>query len=373
MDFATFLAPLSSDAPSGEAVREDPRFDEIVSLIEPASRSQRLASGGDRVDWHEVFDRAAALAHAGRDLRLLVVVVRATFNLEGLSGLETGFKLLTDTLDGFWKDLHPKLRARDDPRDAAIGRVSAVKQLENDDNGLLGDLKLNVVLAPRGLGPVTGLDLAGAAISEFEALNEAPSGLGQKEKARIAASHEELVKRVTAATRALAMEAPEQAAGISAALAAALQALQALSAKLSEKVEAKNGASIGFPELEQLLTRMRTTIARAEEAAANTQKTEITSEAADIAAASSAPGTAAPPAAAHGGIHSRAEVEHCLAQIIEFYERTEPSSPIPHLARRMRRMVPMDFLELMAEIAPSGMKEFRSVAGFSDEKAKTEK
>ena len=52
--------------------------------------------------------------------------------------------------------------------------------------------------------------------------------------------------------------------------------------------------------------------------------------------------------------------------IIDFYERTEPSSPIPHLARRMRKMVPMNFLQLMEEIAPSGMKEFKNVAGVDD-------
>ncbi len=42
----------------------------------------------------------------------------------------------------------------------------------------------------------------------------------------------------------------------------------------------------------------------------------------------------------------------CLDLIIAFYDRAEPSSPIPHLARRIRRMVPMDFLELMEDLAP---------------------
>ena len=77
-----------------------------------------------------------------------------------------------------------------------------------------------------------------------------------------------------------------------------------------------------------------------------------------------------PPPAATGGIpgavNSRRDVERCLDMIIDFYERTEPSSPIPHLARRMRKMVPMNFLQLMEEIAPSGMKEFKNVAGVDD-------
>ena len=59
---------------------------------------------------------------------------------------------------------------------------------------------------------------------------------------------------------------------------------------------------------------------------------------------------------------------HCLDRIIDFYDRTEPASPVPFLARRMRRMVPMDFLELMEDLAPSGLKEFRPLAGVPDTK-----
>ena len=68
-------------------------------------------------------------------------------------------------------------------------------------------------------------------------------------------------------------------------------------------------------------------------------------------------------------VNSRQDVERCLDMIIDFYERTEPSSPIPHLAQRMRKMVPMNFVQLMEEIAPSGMKEFRNLAGSIDAKS----
>ena len=64
----------------------------------------------------------------------------------------------------------------------------------------------------------------------------------------------------------------------------------------------------------------------------------------------------------------RAEVIACLDRIIEFYDRTEPASPVPYLARRMRRMVPMDFLRLMEDLAPSGIKEFRQLAGLTDDR-----
>ena len=86
-------------------------------------------------------------------------------------------------------------------------------------------------------------------------------------------------------------------------------------------------------------------------------------------AAAAAPAPAAAPALP-GQVNSRRDVERMLDLIIDFYERTEPSSPIPHLARRMRKMVSMNFMQLMEEIAPSGLKEFRNVAGVFDEKNK---
>jgi type VI secretion system protein ImpA len=82
--------------------------------------------------------------------------------------------------------------------------------------------------------------------------------------------------------------------------------------------------------------------------------------------------TAAQPVALPGAIASRADVERMLDRIIEFYEATEPASPIPILARRMRRLVPMSFLQLMEELAPGGLKEIRTLAGADGDKKRQE-
>ncbi len=72
-------------------------------------------------------------------------------------------------------------------------------------------------------------------------------------------------------------------------------------------------------------------------------------------------------------INSREEVVKCLDLVVAFYDRTEPSSPIPHLARRVRKMVHMDFVELMEDLAPSGLKEFRLLAGMPEGKKPPQK
>ena len=130
-----------------------------------------------------------------------------------------------------------------------------------------------------------------------------------------------------------------------------------------------------FPETLDFLARAQKTLETSMSDMEDTTGTNPQPDATSVASAPASSSAARPTAASTNGslpvtISSRSDVEKCLEGIIAFYEGTEPSSPIPHLARRMRRMVPMDFLELMEEIAPSGMKEFRSVAGVDEAKKK---
>ena len=374
MDFTSLLETVSDDAPSGIELRNDSRFHAIERLLEPAARESRLNDDGTLnqsapdVDWSDVLNQAMELAAEGRDLRLLVIIVRAAAATEDFEGLAQGLDLLTQSIEGFWDSLHPDLRDRDDAKVAALPRINALKQLENDDNGLLGDLKFSILLNMRGLGAIAGLDLAEAALSDFEFLSRAPSGLNEAEKAALAEGHTQKVNRVNAACRALAAEQTEQAAATIAAIASCEQAIEALCTQFAESGDFSGEQALLLPELSEFLTQVRTTF----EAGVSAMSDEGTDPAADHEAAAGADGSGSGQTAVSGNgaagsvpgaINSRRDVERSLDAIIGFYERTEPSSPIPHLARRMRRMVSMDFLELMEEIAPSGLKEFSSVAG----------
>lgn len=376
MDVAPFLVPLDGAAPSGLELRNEPRFHALERVLEPAGRERRREDDGTirasaDVNWQEVLTVATDLAGTGRDLRLLVVVTRALSSLEGFSGLARGFDLLTQSIDDYWDTIHPELRDRPDPSDAALRRVNALKQIENDDNGLLGDLQMGAVLTPRGIGPVQGEDLAAASLTEFEALNEAPSGLSEAEREKIRAAHVARVNRVTAACRALAAEEPERAAELIEGVATADAARRALEAKFNEKAGFANGMGLQLSGLGTFLARVKTTLQRlAVVEGGSVPADEAPPE--DVRPAAPATPTAPPAAPARGlsgSVTSRAEVERALDMIIAFYEATEPSSPLPHFARRLRKMVPMNFVQLMEEIAPSGLKEFRSLAG-TDDKAK---
>lgn len=369
MELASFQTEIDSKAPSGIDLRNEPEFHALERMLDPAARTTRV-SGSDAptaadVDWTAVFDATVLLAQKGRDLRVLVVAVRALTNIDGLAGLTKGLDLMTSTLTDHWDTLHPLLRERDDPKDAALRRINCLKQLENDDNGLLGDLEMNPILTVPGIGAITGQNLCDAALTEFEAMNDAPSGLNGKERERLRAAHETNKNRVTSACRAVAAEQADLADTLKKDVVAAARALATLQSTFSDKAGLSNGTGLTFPELAEFLKRAQTMM----EAGMTT--TETTASAPVRQSSAAAPTTAPSPAkAASGEIQSRSDVEYYLGQIVAFYERTEPSSPIPHLARRVQRMVNMDFMELMSEVAPSGMKEFRNAAGVQDEKGK---
>lgn len=381
MELDGFLAALPGPNPSGVDLRNESRFHAIERLLEPAARSARAEAeassgpGGVAIDWGEVLSQASDLATMGRDLRLLVFVVRALAGDRGFAGLAEGLDLLSANLDTWWDSIHPVLRESPSRREAATRRISALMQLQNSDNGLLCDLEFGVVLRLRGLGLFTGADLAAGAVNRATFVSEAPSGLGEKEMAALIARHEARVGRVATACKAMSAEQPEELAGLVAGLGAARTALGVLEDRINARVE-DNGIRVLFPQLSTLLHRIEQTLRSGHAAAAGlAQGVPAMPDAAPASPAAAAAASQVAPIAANGAgipgrISSRDEVERCLDLIIDFYERTEPSSPIPHLARRVRKMVPMNFMQLMEEIAPSGMKEFRNAAGVLDDRTK---
>ncbi|WP_201413364.1 type VI secretion system protein TssA [Mesorhizobium sp. J8] len=387
IDLALWLNPLNGENPSGEDLRNDPAFHELERLTEPQLKvvhdgNGKPTSQSSPVDWAAVLERAEELRSRGRDLRLLVIVVRALAGEEGLAGLAQGLTLIARTFDQHWDTMHPALRANAPPRDAALRRINALLDLQNAQEGLLANLRGTVFFSPRQVGPISGRDLEQGALDERVMLQEAASGLNAAEKAALASAHNQLLNRVRAGCAAQIDQAGEAMISLLADARAAIAALDAVDAALNARIEG-HGATV--PELKKFLQRLLTTLERNSGAGATAN-----------GAAKPAPQAAAEPATparnGHGAetmasvaspveasaglperINSRDEVVKCLDLVVAFYDRTEPSSPIPHLARRVRRMVHMDFVELMEDLAPSGLKEFRLLAGVADPKKPAQK
>lgn len=387
IDLALWLNPLNGANPSGEDLRNDPAFHELERLTEAqlkvAHDGNKASQSTIPVDWAAVLEKAEELRLHGRDLRLLVIITRALANEERLAGLAQGLTLIARTFEQYWDTMHPALRTGATPRDAALRRINSLLDLQNSQEGLLANLRQTVFFSPRAIGPISGRDLEQAALDERVMLQEAASGLSVAEKAALTSAHNQLLNRVRTGCTAQIDQAADTMTSLLADAHAAIAALDAVDAALNARIDG-HGATV--PELKKFLQRLLTTLER------NSNAGAAANGAATTAPQSAQPTSTAQPASTparngHGAetmasvgspvdastglpdrISSRDEVVKCLDLVVAFYDRTEPSSPIPHLARRVRRMVHMDFVELMEDLAPSGLKEFRQLAGVPDPK-----
>jgi len=55
-----------------------------------------------------------------------------------------------------------------------------------------------------------------------------------------------------------------------------------------------------------------------------------------------------------------------LDAVADFFRHNEPSSPVPLLLDRAKRLVSKDFLEVLADIAPEALGVARAAGGLKD-------
>ena len=116
-------------------------------------------------------------------------------------------------------------------------------------------------------------------------------------------------------------------------------------------------ATPGFEPLISLLTKMgqalRSQLASHPEGAGTTPGMDATDDAAGGVSIG-------------GVVKSRQDVVRVLDAAADFIRRTEPSSPIPMLLARAKRLVSKDFLEVLADIAPDAVAQARAAGGLKD-------
>ena len=67
-----------------------------------------------------------------------------------------------------------------------------------------------------------------------------------------------------------------------------------------------------------------------------------------------------------GEILTREDAMRVLDKVIDYFNRNEPSSPVPILLRRARRLVSKNFMEILKDLAPDGLKDAEKIRGGED-------
>jgi type VI secretion system protein ImpA len=332
IDPASLLVEVAPDAPCGNNLEYDSDFLALdrAARTTPQERAVGPNPQLEEPNWAQIVAQASQLFARTKDLRIASLLTRALLRAHGLPGLRTGMAVMRGLVEQHWDQVHPQLEAEND-NDPTM-RINALREL-NDRRGMLIALRATPLVRVVGIGTFSLRDLDQA---------EQPGAAGEQalELAKIEAAFAncDLAQLKAAADDVAAVSAD----------------LRALAGRVTDKVGAQR--ALNFEELSALLEQMERVLV-----------TRLASRNLEVPGPIRPRDLGAPvssqPAAATGEIASRADVQRILEQVCAYYERNEPSSPVPLLLRRAQRLSSMSFMDIVRDLAPSGAAEVETIRG----------
>lgn len=281
-------------------------------------------------DWPRVVRTVPGFLLRSKDLALSVLLCRALTKLDGVSGAAVGLQCLSGLTQRYWDRMHPRLDP-DDDNDPTL-RLNLLEELAGPQ-GLAGMIETHVVLRDPYVGPVTLRALMRSLTHSHQEGDPTP------EHARALLSPD-LQTRLTGAAGAAAgylnqlRHSLMDKVGDSAPVFAPLPTLfREIAAVFGQQADADNGgAVVGTP-----------------------------AAAGPAAAAFSRPAAVRSPSAA--GISGNADVVRAIDDICAYYRQAEPSSPVPLILQRAKRLVGADFGTILRDLASDGVNQFEKISG----------
>ena len=338
-DLVALLAPIPGEAPAGSDPRQDTSPQSLYYRLRDARAEARAAERAMESEegesapppqWRAIRELAPELlAKTAKDLEIAAWLGEALLRSDGLQGLASGVRVMTGLVESFWDDLFPL-----PDEDGIATRVTPVAGL----NGFEGD---GTLIAPlRRL--VLFLRPDGAALHVWQ----------YAQSRDLATIVDETRRQQRLAAGVLPFETVENEARLAggqhfAALRRDAEAAAGAWRALETALEGRAGADAPpMSRVRDLLAEIGAIAERfaaPEENAAAAEKT--------IAPAEAVAGAAAPPLPP-GRVGSREEALKALADIAQFFRRTEPLSPLAYTLEEAVRRAHLSWPQLLEEIVP---------------------
>lgn len=359
-------SPLSAACPCGPDLEYDPDFLQLQQLLrarpgpefrvpQQDGRGGRTLPEGAPIAWSEVRELAQALLLRSKDLRLAIWLTRAQLHLEGFCAIQQGLELVQLLLQDYWDGVHPGLDPDDGDPTMRLNALAALDALDS----VAGDVRASFLLDSRQQGKLTVRELELAA-GRLEPLpGETRPAAAQVERLlEVALQHSPELASVARA-------APQQLEAIRAVLA------ERLGQRPAQRLADQRAERLGqapLPDLLRLHAMLDTVAQAVTKLAAATLTPEPAVPGAELAgshlsAVADQLSRDGPVAQLPGQINSRQQVVEMLALLCQYLEKNEPTNPVQILLRRAQRMMQMDFLELLRDMAPDGLDQAEKVVG----------
>ena len=341
LDLEALLAPIEENPPAGPDLEYDAEWQALERLAQgkPEQQFGDTIIPAEEPDWSEVTKRATTLLGRSKDIRSASLLALGNARLGQFPGLIESLQLMLQMLERFWDSVHPMLDTSDG--DDPTMRLNAMSGLA-DPQGLLRVAR-SVRLSTSRAHDLTLRDVEAAA-------GKIPVREGETPPAQ---------DQIDRQLSAMIAEDPAFAPLVSETFAVA----KGLAQFLDDRVGSDR--SPDFKPLIGALYVLNQAVSRLAAAAAAVAEVDpATGEAVDGGGGG---GGGGPAISTSGAVRSRQDVVVLLDKISEFLQRTEPTNPVPLILARAKRLMEMNFIELLQEIAPDGLMQAKNVAGIRDE------
>lgn len=334
------MEPISAESPCGEDLSYDAAY---VTLLKDAEGTPERQTGESIIPakdphWPTIRDTTLELLARSKDLRLAMLLALSSMQLEGIDGLCRGLRLTADILDTFWTDAYPRLDPDDnnDPAERAnIVSALAVTPATFGDTLKFQDRLLQVPLCQ---SPQLGrFSLGDMRIATGDA--SPPPDKAAPEPSVIEAALTDTPVETLQANRAAAQ--------------GCLDACKAIENAFQTHAGPGAGPSLGgFRALfVDMLKRLDTHLAARLGTTSSSESDQ------------SAPSGEQNAKGVSGQIRNAEDVRRALDLICQYYDRHEPSSPIPILLRRAQRLVSKNFLDIIRDMSPEALDKLSTISG----------
>jgi type VI secretion system protein ImpA len=340
------LKPISDDAPCGEDLSYDPALQELEILARGKPETQ--FSAAEPPNWEELRTRCLELFARSKDLRVAMTLAVASLELDGLPGFRESLLLVRGLLERYWPTVYPQLDSADD--NDPLQRMNIIASMAMPV-GTYGD-SVRMLERLRGVPLCDSVQMGRYSLAQI--LRAETGGLTPGDKTEVK------IPQIDAAFRDSKQEKLSETYQI---LSDCITLVQGIDDSITLTVGAKRAPDL--TPLSSELIAMRSRVApfiRAGSVPAVISATEA-HEGAGAAAA------AQPAFSLQGEIRSREDVLNLLQRICQYYERTEPSSPVPLVLKRAARLAEMDFMQIIHDLSPEAVSQIRTITGEKEDSA----
>lgn len=332
MDIDLLLAPISSDAPCGDNLEYDAEF---LAMDKAATGKAEQQFGSTIIpaelpDWMQVERLATTLLTRTKDLRVMFKLAQAWTQIRGLPGYADGLMLIHQALARYWDTLLPPL----------------------DFDGEIDPLFRINVLA--GLGDKTQLT---SCIRTTSLLKSASSEISLRDACALLDGSKQEYPGFPGGRARLQEELAQESQPVSRMLITLYKTLNDLRAEISGHL-----GENALPEMDGLLHLFRTLAQACRPRVGSTRPAEATLEQPVTAITPESPN--APAFSWHSAqIQTREDARFMLDKVKHYFNQHEPSHPAPLMIERVQRLITLDFMQIVRDLAPDGLSQVETILG----------